>query len=72
MNQIKWSDSLKKRTDPAYSNYDWCGTYEGKYVDLTLSYNGTWSYWVDGKRIQDGFPSREMALQKLTEFLVDK
>lgn len=69
MKQIKWSDSLKERTDPAN---DWCGNYKGKYVDLTLRYDGTWSYWYDGKIIQSGFSSRDVALQKLTAFLVDK
>ena len=72
MKKIKWSDSLKKRTDPAKAVYDWCGKYNSKYVDLTLSYNVTWSYWFDSNRIEDGLPSREVALQKLIEFLVDK
>lgn len=72
MKQIKWTDSLKERTDPAYEDSDWCGKYKGKYVDLTLRYDGTWSYWYDGKIIQSGFSSRDVALQKLTEFLVDK
>ena len=72
MKQIKWADSLKERTDPEKADWDWCGTYKGKYVDLTFRYNGTWSCWYDSKLIQDELPSRDIALQKLTEFLVDK
>jgi hypothetical protein len=66
MKSIKWSDSKKERQDPLV---DWCGQFNGKYVDLVSAVDGTWTFYYDSIAITRGSSSRDGALMNAKAFL---
>jgi hypothetical protein len=53
---------------------DWCGRHKNKigksvYIDLVLSYNGTWSYFYNGKRIKSEINSKKNAMKELLIYI---
>ncbi len=53
---------------------DWCGRHRSKsgkrvYIDLTLSHDGTWSYFYDGNRIKSGIHGKKNAMAELLAYI---
>lgn len=63
--EITWSGAEENES------YDWCGTYKGKYVDVTNGVEG-WSFYFNGFRIASGFISRYHAIEALEEYLENR
>lgn len=61
MNKIKWI--------APDTTGDKCGIYNNKYVDIVASVDNTWSYYYNNQRIEGDLPSRDVAEQKLIEYL---
>lgn len=65
--QIEWDDP---EDDPTY---DWCGKYQGKWVDLVRrDSENTWSFMFDGERIEEGLETREDARLGLIQYINKK
>jgi hypothetical protein len=56
---------------------DWCGKHKTKsgkkvFIDLTLSFDRTWSYFYDGKRIESDIHGKKNAMTKLLAYIKDR
>lgn len=59
MNNISWSEDDEESEDT--STYDLCGTFYGKYVDVTRNSNNLWSVLFNCVRIKENISTREQA-----------
>ncbi len=60
--EINWSNPNENE------DYDLCGKFRGKYVDVVRHVNGTWSWFYDGNRHESGILTREDAKQRVGKF----
>lgn len=58
MSVINWSDIKECELNP---EYDLCGKFNGKYVDITRSYSGTWSAMFNGVVVKENISTRSAA-----------
>ena len=58
MNAINWSEMDECELNP---EYDLCGIFNGKYVDVVRNESGFWSTMFNGIRIKENIKTRSEA-----------
>lgn len=61
MNNIVWSENDDESEDT--SNYDLCGKFLGKYVDVCSNGKNVWTVLFNCVRLKENMPSRDEAKQ---------
>lgn len=60
MNNIAWSEDDEDETEDT-SNYDLCGIFCGKYVDITRNSQNLWSVLFNCVRLKENITNRDEA-----------